>query len=475
MTAASQIPVEPTVSSDGQRSSEPKSTSSKQGGLAARAIARWSCSDHSCTDRRVCAGKERGALGVNGHRAISVEKALINSFSTIYRRLREAADWFGSAGELPPLAKMTGMKDMRQSIFIFSEYFRGLNRHGLTGGTIAFYQAVTALAKAFDIKVFSFDPEPNPDNLGELSSKTIYLPPLKMGGLRLAATWNGTLRKAYEDAVADYGVPAAVIAGTDTLPLLAFPETRGIKRIAVLQGYENFGASIPGGSFVERIAGIKRSLKTQFISETGIRNAHLVVVNSHYMCRAAKARFKMFHAKVIYPPLSSAFFEHSVRFVDSNSLTVGFIARNSGKNLPFVISLAEAMPEANFRVFGSLVAVPPHPINVQFMGWFCDPIDMYSRASVWIVPSKWAEPFGMVSIEAQAAGRSVFVSDRGGLPETVPTPDHIVPGFDKTVWAHRITEAFKRPLTSKREFLSRFHADQTARHWRSAVAELFGV
>jgi glycosyltransferase involved in cell wall biosynthesis len=365
------------------------------------------------------------------------------------------------------------MKEMRKSIFVFSEYFRGLNQHGLTGGTIAFYRAVTALAKTFDVRVFSFDPEPNPDNLGELTNKTIYLPPIKMSGLRLAATWNGTLRKAYEDAVADYGVPAAVITGGDTLPLLAFPETRGIKRIAVLQGYENFGASIPGGSLVERIEGVKRSVKTQFLSDMGVRNAHLVVVNSHYMCRAAKTRFKTFCPKVIYPPLSGSFFEGSVRPIASNSMTVGFITRNSGKNLPFVVSLAQAMPEAIFRVFGSVVVVPAHPVNVQFMGWFRDPIDMYSRASIWIVPSKWAEPFGMVSIEAQAAGRSVFVSDRGGLPETVPTPDHIVPGFDKTVWADRITGAFKRPLTSQRGFLSRFHTDETACHWRSAVAELF--
>ena len=75
-------------------------------------------------------------------------------------------------------------------------------------------------------------------------------------------------------------------------------------------------------------------------------------------------------------------------------------------------------------------------------------MDMYSRAVIWIVPSKWAEPFGRVSIEAQAAGRRVLVSDRGGLPETVPTPDYIVPGFDKTVWADRISDALQ---TTRRE------------------------
>ena len=364
---------------------------------------------------------------------------------------------------------------MRKSIFVFSEYFRGLNQQGLTGGTIAFYETVSALAKAFDVRVFSFDPEPSPENLGELSAGTIYLPPPKADGLRLAKIWNATLRRAYAEAVAKYGTPAAVIAVSDTLPLLAFPETRAVKRIAVIQAYENFGAFIHGGSFVDRVAGLKRSLKTQFLSEMGIRNADLVVVNSHYMSRTVQSRFKTFHTRVIYPPLSRSFAQQSVRSVDPPPFTIGFTTRNSGKNLPFVLSLAQAMPEAVFKVFGRLAVVPSHPTNVEFMGWFSDPLDMYSRAAVWIVPSKWAEPFGMVSIEAQAAGRSVFVSDRGGLPETVPTPDHIVPGFDKTVWAYRISEFFKRPLTSDEDFLSQFHTDQMVRSWCTAIADLFGA
>jgi glycosyltransferase involved in cell wall biosynthesis len=361
---------------------------------------------------------------------------------------------------------------MGNLIFVFSEYFRGLNQQGLTGGTIALYETVLALTKDFDVRIFSFDPEPQPANLGELSDKTIYLSPLNLRGLRLAATWNAILSKAYAEAVATYGVPAAIIALSDTLPLLAFLETRGVKRIAIIQAYENFGVSIPGGSFADRVAGLKRALKTKFLSQTALRNADLIVVNSHYMSEAVQSRFKARQTKVIYPPLIISLAQQSVRPTEPS---VGFMARNSGKNLLFVLSLAQSMPQTAFKVFGRLVTVPLHPRNVELMGWFSDQLDMYSRASVWIVPSKWAEPFGMVSIEAQAAGRSVFVSDRGGLPETVPTPDHIVAGFDKTVWAHRISESFKRPLKSDPDFLSQFHVDQMARHWRSAVAELVGA
>ena len=193
-------------------------------------------------------------------------------------------------------------------VFVFAEYFRGLNRRGLTGGTISFFKAITALAKTFDVRVFSFDPESIPNDLGELSARTIYLPPLKMGGLRLAATWNTRLRRAYVEAVADYGVPAAIIAVSDTLPVLAFPETRSVKRIAVLQAYESFGAFIPGGSLADRVAGIKRSLKTQFLSARGVRSADLVVVNSHYMGRAAECTISnISYESYISAPVSFVF------------------------------------------------------------------------------------------------------------------------------------------------------------------------
>jgi glycosyltransferase involved in cell wall biosynthesis len=35
------------------------------------------------------------------------------------------------------------------------------------------------------------------------------------------------------------------------------------------------------------------------------------------------------------------------------------------------------------------------------------------------VPSEYAEPFGRVSVEAQACGTAVVCSDAGGLPETL--------------------------------------------------------
>jgi glycosyltransferase involved in cell wall biosynthesis len=43
----------------------------------------------------------------------------------------------------------------------------------------------------------------------------------------------------------------------------------------------------------------------------------------------------------------------------------------------------------------------------------------YARHRCAAMPSTWQEPFGMVSVEAQAAGTPVIVSGIGGLPETI--------------------------------------------------------
>jgi len=363
---------------------------------------------------------------------------------------------------------------MRKSVFVFSEYFRGLDQSGLTGGIIALYEAVSVLTQAFEVRIFSFDPAPAPEKLGELSSRTVFLPAPKSGGLRLVVDWNRMLRRAYDEAVENYGRPDAIVAINDTLPVLMLDETRQVKRIAFVQAYENFGVFCPQGSLAERLNGLKRSLKTGLQSKKAIQTADLVVVNSHYVDRTVQSHFGTTRTKVIYPPLSKIFADSPAQSDPSAPFTVGFVTRSSGKNLPFVVALAEKMPEAKFKVFGNLTAPLMQPSNVELMGWFPNRREMFSKAEVWIVPSKWSEPFGMVSVEAQASGRSVFVSNRGGLPETVPTPDRVLSTFDRGLWARRINEAFERPQMPDRDFLEQFQLDRFGLNWLEALSQLVG-
>jgi len=54
-----------------------------------------------------------------------------------------------------------------------------------------------------------------------------------------------------------------------------------------------------------------------------------------------------------------------------------------------------------------------------FRRWTDDMQGIYTALDLVAVPSEYAEPFGRVSVEAQACGTAVVCSDAGGLPETL--------------------------------------------------------
>lgn len=80
--------------------------------------------------------------------------------------------------------------------------------------------------------------------------------------------------------------------------------------------------------------------------------------------------------------------------------------------------------------------------HVRFLGWQeHDALgDLYRRARAVVVPSRCYESFGLVAIEALAAGAPVVVRDRGALPEIVAAtggglvyghPDELGPLLDR--------------------------------------------
>jgi glycosyltransferase involved in cell wall biosynthesis len=59
--------------------------------------------------------------------------------------------------------------------------------------------------------------------------------------------------------------------------------------------------------------------------------------------------------------------------------------------------------------------------RVTFHGWIDHDATqrLLDAATALIVPSRWHEPFGLVTLEAMARGRAVIASDAGALPEIV--------------------------------------------------------
>jgi len=104
--------------------------------------------------------------------------------------------------------------------------------------------------------------------------------------------------------------------------------------------------------------------------------------------------------------------------------------------------------------------------RVTFEGWVDhDDIAEYARrASIQLVPSRY-EPFGIVALEAIAAGCPVVASDTGGLPEAVGTCGVLVPPDDPEALARGIERAVERRddvLQHREAHLEKFEIDTIA-------------
>ncbi len=79
--------------------------------------------------------------------------------------------------------------------------------------------------------------------------------------------------------------------------------------------------------------------------------------------------------------------------------------------------------------------------NVTFQRAVADMSPVYANASLLVVPSVWQEGFGMVAVEAQAAGVPVIASNRGGLPESVGSGGILIDDYENpNEWARTIRE-----------------------------------
>ena len=107
--------------------------------------------------------------------------------------------------------------------------------------------------------------------------------------------------------------------------------------------------------------------------------------------------------------------------------------------------------------------------RVTFKGWVShdELSDIARRSSIQLVPSRY-EPFGIVALEAIAAGCPVVGSDTGGLPEAVGRCGILVPPDDPEALARGIerAKAQRENLLQNREgHLEQFEIDTIAEQY----------
>jgi glycosyltransferase involved in cell wall biosynthesis len=87
----------------------------------------------------------------------------------------------------------------------------------------------------------------------------------------------------------------------------------------------------------------------------------------------------------------------------------------------------------------------------------------YREAACLVAPSLWEEPFGLMSIEAQAAGTPVIASNVGGLPETLENgktgflcePGDAVAIADRVEQLHGDQQLWRKMSNAARAFASK--------------------
>jgi glycosyltransferase involved in cell wall biosynthesis len=117
---------------------------------------------------------------------------------------------------------------------------------------------------------------------------------------------------------------------------------------------------------------------------------------------------------------------------------VVIIGDNVLKGGDIVRRVAARMPGTAFYLFDRACQHEHSAGNLRFMPWQT-PGQVYSRALVTMVPSRWAEAFPRAIIESQFLGIPVVASARGGIPEAITDPAMLVDDIDDPAqWVRRL-------------------------------------
>ncbi|QRN96389.1 glycosyltransferase family 4 protein [Archangium violaceum] len=201
--------------------------------------------------------------------------------------------------------------------------------------------------------------------------------------------------------------------------------------------------------------------------------------------------------QLLYNPLDVEHFRPNARLraesrhalgVREHEVLVGFVGALAPEKGAFRLAEAfnEAMPqrpslralwvgqeEAHSRLRS--VIVPALQERHLLRGWTADVRPLYAAMDVLAMPSEWLEPFGRVSIEAQACGVPVLGSRMGGIPETLREGETgwLLPPGDVAAWRDALVAAVDMPAERRRAMGEAGNQFVTGRFSTSRIVEDF--
>lgn len=109
--------------------------------------------------------------------------------------------------------------------------------------------------------------------------------------------------------------------------------------------------------------------------------------------------------------------------------------------------------------------------RVRFLGQVPNVRRLFSAFDLFVLSSDH-EPFGMVLLEAMAAGVPVLATDCGGAPEVVGNPSMLFPQGDDGVLALRLTALFQEGSEAWRETLAQASATRLDTFFSDGAAQV---
>ena len=168
-----------------------------------------------------------------------------------------------------------------------------------------------------------------------------------------------------------------------------------------------------------------------------LERAECIIANSTAMAKRTQDIYGLTASHVIPHAYRGPIVSAPSRGTDA--LFVGRFEHRKGIDTLLAV-WSQTQTAAHLHVVGS-GSLPTPPERVTVHGSLSDVQldELRRRCSVQLVPSRW-ESFGLVVLEAWAAGLVPLTSDAGGLPEVVADGGICVPAGDTTALANSIDE-----------------------------------
>lgn len=153
---------------------------------------------------------------------------------------------------------------------------------------------------------------------------------------------------------------------------------------------------------------------------------------------------------------------------DQATLLAGFAGALPGLPAGTLLAIAGSGPlEGALKAQAGALGITD---RVRFLGQVPNIRRLFSAFDLFVLSSDH-EPFGMVLLEAMAAGVPVLATDCGGAPEVVGEPSMLFRQGDEGTLAHRLMALFQRGNETRREALAQaasarlnvFFSDDAAR------------